>query len=102
MKPDERQFLGELRRRSADEPQPTPWSDAAELGVPPKRTLLLCQGWWARRWLERAPDTARGDDFVTGKLTAAGMTGDLRRDLGRHYVRCWQAGSTRSPYAPVP
>lgn len=78
MKPDERQFLDELRRRSADQPRPAPRDVAASLGLPPKRCLLLCQGWWARRWLERSPGAARGDDFVTGRLTAAGMTDTAR------------------------
>lgn len=75
MKPDEIRFLDELRRRSADETRTTPRAVAAELGVPPKRCLLLCQGWWARRWLERAQGAARGDDFVTGRLTTDGMVG---------------------------
>jgi len=28
--------------------------------------------------------------------------GDLRHDIGRYYVRAWEAGAARSPYPPVP
>ena len=76
MKPDERNLLEELRRRAGDA-SATPRSASAELGIPPKRCLLLCQGWWAKRWLERSPADRRGDDFTTGRLTPAGMAADL-------------------------
>ena len=76
MKPDERRLLDVLRRRAGDA-YVTPRSAAAELGVSPKRCLLLCQGWWAKRWLERSPDAGRGDDFTTGRLTRAGMTAEF-------------------------
>ncbi|HEX6983792.1 MAG TPA: hypothetical protein VF170_00380 [Planctomycetaceae bacterium] len=77
MKPDERRLLEELRRRAGGGVPQSPRDVAAELGVSPKRCLLLCQGWWAKRWLERSPDAGRGEDFVTGRLTEAGMTAAL-------------------------
>ena len=75
MKPDERKLLDEVRRREGG-PAGSPREVAAEIGMSPRRCLLLCQGWWAKHWLERNLEAERGADFVTGRLTAAGMTAD--------------------------
>lgn len=77
MKPDERRLLEELRRRDGERPPATPQAVAAEQGMSTRRLLLLCQGWWAKRWLERSPDSGRGADFMTGRLTPAGMAAEL-------------------------
>ena len=77
MKPDERRLLEELRHRDGDRPPATPRAVAAEHGMSTRRCLLLCQGWWAKRWLDRSPDTGRGADFTTGRLTSTGMAAGL-------------------------
>lgn len=73
MKPDERRLLAEVGRRAVAGEAAAARDVAAEMGIGPKRCLLLCQGWWAKNWLARVPDAPRGDDFVTGRLTEAGL-----------------------------
>lgn len=80
MKADERRLLDELRQRTGNGTSPSPRDVATELGMGPKRCLTLCQGWWARRWLDRSPQAGRGEDFLTGQLTQAGMTANLDED----------------------
>ena len=81
MRDDERRLLEEIRQRTRAGGQAAPRDAAADAGMSPKRCLLLCQGWWAKRWLDRDEGAARGDDFVAGRLTEAGMTAADGPDL---------------------